>query len=319
MRECGERDQTHLEFHVQRKRCKQAIPVPVRRNVTWHHACRPDSGDERLQREAKVIGRQNARGFGGVKPLEGQNTVCLRKRHLHHLCERARKLRCSVFVKILLLLQKLDKVGKVGIHRVREKEREMTCVSDWTSALQTRAPFIWSRISVNDRPDTSLMVALLSDMGVQLTVRPSGSACLRVLHDNLDTIEQRLASQRPPDPPTPPAPTPRSLLPPQPASHDFDESTQCENSLLAEAHERLLSCVITSFRTDAGLIMLENELSLFQEETPDSVSAWVSRMRTAWSSRLHSKVLDEFFEALDLWVVSQDMVKRQEVSTSTNR
>lgn len=67
----------------------------------------------------------------------------------------------------------------------------------------------------------------------------------------------------------------------------------------------MVACVLTSFRTDAGLIMLENELSLFEDEAADEVASWVVNMRDTWSSRLHSKVLEDFYEALDLWVLSQ--------------
>lgn len=177
------------------------------------------------------------------------------------------------------------------------------------------------------------MISLLTDMGVQLQARPSGSACLRVLYDNLEYIEDRLAHPPVPAPKrdippfepdtddvlapdvAPPADdvapepqeTPRALSPPV-IDHHFDDNVQCDNSLLAEAHERMVSCVITSFRTDAGLIMLENELSMFEESTQDNVSSWVHTMRNAWSSRLHSKVLDDFCEALDLWVLSQNVM-----------
>jgi hypothetical protein len=164
------------------------------------------------------------------------------------------------------------------------------------------------------------MISLLTDMGVQLQARPSGASCLRVLRDNLEYIEDRLA--HPEDvapPPTPPpdediqvpvesTPAPEPLPERHVRDDFFDDSVQCDNSLLAEAHERMVSCVITSFRTDAGLILLENELSMFQEETPESIALWVQTMRNAWSSRLHSKVLDDFCEALDLWVLSQDVV-----------
>jgi len=184
--------------------------------------------------------------------------------------------------------------------------------------LRARAPLLWTRITIDARPDVSLMISLLTDMGVQMNSRPSGSACLKVLLDNVDLIEDRLRAAHVPPTPEPlelPPPAVEPSPPPPPPRHDeeafvedIDASMQCANTLLAEAHERLVTCVLTSFRTDSGLIMLENELSLFQEETPDTVAAWVTRTRDAWSSRLHSKVLDDFHEALDLWVVSQRLL-----------
>lgn len=181
--------------------------------------------------------------------------------------------------------------------------------------LRARAPLTWDRISTDSRPDVSLMILLLTDMGVQLQARPSGSACLKVLVDNLEFIEARLrdaqAAEPPPPAPQPPsAPEPPHSPPSRSADalispNDFDASMQCENTLLAEAHERMVACVLTSFRTDAGLIMLENELSLFEDEAADEVASWVVNMRDTWSSRLHSKVLEDFYEALDLWVLSQ--------------
>jgi hypothetical protein len=193
--------------------------------------------------------------------------------------------------------------------------------SEFVEALRARAPLLWARISTESRPDVSLMISLLTEMGVQLQSRPSGFACLKVLVDNLEVIEQRLRDgppqSTPPTSDSPPQSTPPTTdeppqsdpppLPPQSrvVEDALDESIHCANTLLAEAHERMVACVLTSFRTDAGLIMLENELSLFNEEEPDTVPAWVVRMRDTWSSRLHSSVLDDFFEALDLWVLSQ--------------
>ena len=215
--------------------------------------------------------------------------------------------------------------------------------------LRARAPHLWARICPHNttRPDVPSMIALLTDMGVQLHARPSGVICLRVLHDNLDFIEDHLARgvlPLPPDPGShdeddsaqqePNSAHERAAPPPvssfehdtssdesadsssrdipadtQPSVVDtFDDNVQCENSLLAEAHERMVSCVITSYRTDAGLLLLENELIMFQDQTSEGVTNWVQTMRNAWSCRLHSKVLDDFCEALDLWVLSQNVM-----------
>lgn len=183
---------------------------------------------------------------------------------------------------------------------------------------------LWARIAPDNHPDVTHMIQLLSEMGFQLQhARPSGSLCVQALVQHAEEIERILASKPAPSPSVSPPPsvpppavaTSRTLASDNVQFHSmpsldkepepFDDSTQCENSLLAEAKERLLSCVLSSFRTDAGVIMLENDLILFQEERQEEVSEWVSRMRNEWSSRLHSSVLDDFFEALDLWVLSQ--------------
>jgi len=252
-----------------------------------------------------VIGGQNEGRLGGVEALERKGGSRLLKDADERPAHGARHLRCSGFVNVVLLLQRGDEGGE----RVHGPRNEVMA-SEFVEILRARAPLLWTRISTDSRPDVSLMISLLVEMGVQLQSRPSGFACLKVLVDNLEFIEQRLrdgppASDAAPPPQNDEPPSPEA--PPQVRTVDepIDESLHCANTLIAEAHERMVSCVLTSFRTDTGLIMLENELSLFNEEEPDTVPAWVVRMRETWSSRLHSKVLDDFFEALDLWVLSQ--------------
>jgi hypothetical protein len=178
----------------------------------------------------------------------------------------------------------------------------------------------WARISTNDKPDVNLMIQLLNEMGFQLLARPSGATCLQTLAQHADAIEQALSAESSNAPPDPNVPPPSNDNPVQEAFSEetqgapqqrdaavipFDDTSQCENSLLAEAKERLLSCVMSSFRTDAGVIMLENDLIMFEDVAPEDVAGWVLRTRAEWDGRLHSKVVDDFHESLDLWVLSQ--------------
>jgi len=130
-------------------------------------------------------------------------------------------------------------------------------------------------------PTLDEMRALLESNG--LDAPRSGSACVKLIWENRDTV--RLA--------------------PPPPSRDLgalDLETQCENGILAEAEERLKSCIQSSFNTDNGRIMLENDLLLFDFASKDE---WLRETMNEWLPRLKSTFHDEFILAINLWVLSQ--------------
>lgn len=159
------------------------------------------------------------------------------------------------------------------------------------------------------RPTLSGMVSLLSripELDAELKQRlPSGARCLAAwqaygeqLETSFDAVEAEeeveaveaveAAAEASVPAPSPPA------LPPLP--------DQCAPTLRAEAEERLRAVVEANFKTSRGLIVLENDLMLYENEDPVS---WIRRMRDDWSSKLHSLWLDEFENALELWIASK--------------
>lgn len=79
------------------------------------------------------------------------------------------------------------------------------------------------------------------------------------------------------------------------------EPNTCRNSPMDEALERLTTIVKVCFKTGNGLVWLENDLALWDPVDP---SGWLAKMRDEWSSRIHSGWIDEFVNALELWIVS---------------
>jgi hypothetical protein len=80
---------------------------------------------------------------------------------------------------------------------------------------------------------------------------------------------------------------------------------QCEFSLEAEALERLKACVQACFKTDRGIILLENELLLYEDVEESYRDTWFTETCEAWKDRLHSSLSEEFCSALGLWMVSK--------------
>jgi hypothetical protein len=131
----------------------------------------------------------------------------------------------------------------------------------------------WKELEiVNDRPTLESMRALLEKF--HLPAPRNGSACIQLLWSNKEIIS-----------------------PPPPPLQD-----QCENGLRAEAEERLKTCLESSFRTDNGRIMLENDLMLFDV---DAKEEWLKEVLSEWLPRLKSTFHDEFILAINLWVLSQ--------------
>jgi hypothetical protein len=83
---------------------------------------------------------------------------------------------------------------------------------------------------------------------------------------------------------------------------------QCEYSLEAEALERLTACVQACFKTDRGIILLENELLLYSDVQESYKDTWFTETCEAWKDRLHSSLGEEFCTALGLWMVSKQTI-----------
>ena len=85
-------------------------------------------------------------------------------------------------------------------------------------------------------------------------------------------------------------------------SRPFRSDDLCENSLLAEAEERLAFALTTSFKTDVGSILLENDLLLWIDTDAENDEKWLETMAENWSQKLHTNVVEDFCNALALWV-----------------
>lgn len=166
------------------------------------------------------------------------------------------------------------------------------------------------------RPSLAGMVRLLSripDLDAELKLRlPSGARCLeawRAYGEQLETtfevqvegeeeeaVEKAFAPEAEAEPAvdSAPAPPPALILPPLP--------DQCAPTLRAEAEERLRAVVEANFKTARGLIVLENDLLLFDGSDP---AAWMRNMKEDWSSKIHSMWMGEFTNALELWIASR--------------
>ena len=81
------------------------------------------------------------------------------------------------------------------------------------------------------------------------------------------------------------------------------EDDQCENTIESESMERLKNVIFNSFKTERGIIMLENDLLLYKDI--DDKHAWVNETCKEWKEKLNSKDSEEFCEALYLWNLAQ--------------
>lgn len=191
--------------------------------------------------------------------------------------------------------------------------------------LQT-FPLLWEKITCSSSyPDVESMISLLKEAGFQLETRPSGSTCIKTIHQYKFELEAFLEKRKPTKSSletstesSTESKEPESILPEEPPpttnsietfndffSFPFDPESQCEFTLEAEAIERIKYCIGTSFRTDAGIIMLENDLALYEDIQKDQLVKWIQDTKEAWKNRLHSKIYPEFEEAFDLWVAAK--------------
>jgi len=136
---------------------------------------------------------------------------------------------------------------------------------------------IWTRIAPNNTFDTrackSLANLLEGSEGIS-----TGKQCLEFIHTNKLKILD-------------------SLLPALAPLQD----NQCDSTLEAEATERMLTCINACFKTDRGVILLENDMLLFQDVLPEEQDQWLRETCERWKNLLHSALQDEFCSALRLW------------------
>lgn len=156
-------------------------------------------------------------------------------------------------------------------------------------------------------PSVDTMIAVLKKCNFTFQSRISGSECLNTIFKYRNEIEEYLNKND------------KEILKKEIQNENnvntivndinikkelpIDFTTQCDSNILEEAESRLKLCVETSFKSDNGLIMLENDLLLFQDDPPSDISIWVEEMISSWSSKLHSSVQLDFREALELWVI----------------
>jgi len=138
----------------------------------------------------------------------------------------------------------------------------------------------------------------------------NGVQLIQIIYEKRDTYTELIQQpERAPEPiavskPEPePEPEPESFAVPRYAI----ESNQCAATLEAESLERMRVVVEINFSTIRGLVLLESDLALYAdtENGAPEPEKWLEKMRTDWESRLHSEWLDEFMEALQLWVLSK--------------
>lgn len=84
------------------------------------------------------------------------------------------------------------------------------------------------------------------------------------------------------------------------------EENQCDNTLLEESKELMLGYISQCFRTDRGVILLENHMLFFQDaRTEEERDAWFKETMEEWKQNLHSNMVEGFQTALKLWMLSQ--------------
>ena len=146
-------------------------------------------------------------------------------------------------------------------------------------------PKVWERITTPEKttPSTDLMKTLAKLDPDFVDNNYNGVQLMQIIYDKkelyLDLISKPEAKVHPPD------------------------ADQCAPTLEAEALERLRMIVDINFKTIRGLVLLESDLALF--DLGEDMSEWLDKMKTEWEPRLHSEWLDEFIEALQLWILSK--------------
>jgi hypothetical protein len=81
---------------------------------------------------------------------------------------------------------------------------------------------------------------------------------------------------------------------------------QCDNTLQEESKEIMVSLISKCFTTDRGLILLENHMLFFDDaHTPEQKEAWYEETMNEWKNNLHSAMIDQFQNALRLWMLSK--------------
>ena len=178
--------------------------------------------------------------------------------------------------------------------------------------MNTTHPRVWGSITIGGVVDVGQMAKLMDTQG-RAYVR-QGRWLLLYITENADAIDAQFdAAITPIAPPTPivpsiTAPIVQSITTPivQPSEYpeviqQLPEPYTCNNSPIDESVERLTTIVDVCFKTGNGRVWLENDLALWDPTDP---AGWLEKMRLEWSNRIHSGWLDEFMNALELWIVA---------------
>ncbi len=172
---------------------------------------------------------------------------------------------------------------------------------------------IWEKIAPQGSFDTRACHFFIMKLGGPPI--SAGKQCISFLTDHLQEILEKLESKMDSSTAFEKEAEPVNLEPSLVAEStpDYPEDPpkplplidQCEFSLEAEALERLKACVQACFKTDRGIILLENELLLYEDVEESYRDTWFTETCEAWKDRLHSSLSEEFCSALGLWMVSK--------------
>ena len=158
--------------------------------------------------------------------------------------------------------------------------------------MRNSYPLIWEKIIEPEKtsPSSDLMKIIASlDPEFDKTRQYNGVQLMQILYEKKD-LYLKLVSNIADESPQ------KDILPP--------DSDQCAPTLEAESLERLRFVVDVNFKTIRGLVLLESDLALFNSEI--DTEKWLEKMKQEWESRLHSQWLDEFMEALQIWILSKN-------------
>jgi hypothetical protein len=171
---------------------------------------------------------------------------------------------------------------------------------------------VWERIAPDGSFDTRACKYFIELMGGPSI--SAGKQCIAYLTENLAQILEALNNSRVPQVVPQSPPMVEEVLEMEEASSNqvvieppIHEPLvdQCETTLEAEALERLSSCVNACFKTDRGIILLENDLLLYRDVEESYRDTWFSETCEMWKDRLHSSLGEEFCTSLGLWMVSR--------------
>ena len=181
-------------------------------------------------------------------------------------------------------------------------------------------PKIWEKIAPNGTFDTRACHHFIKSMGGPSI--SAGKQCILYLTEHLNEFLQEIESREAFEAlgkesqqemgEMEKQPLEEQPLEKQPLEQNFNTHSvllplidQCEYSLEAEALERLTACIHACYKTDRGIILLENDLLLYQDVDESYKDTWYIETCNEWKDRLHSSLVEEFCTALGLWMVSK--------------
>ena len=178
-----------------------------------------------------------------------------------------------------------------------------TLPSNWKEILATETPLSWEKTFQENQISVDSMIALLKLTGMEFEGRPNGLRLAQYWFTNRTIIEEKVVQvTNESQAKLKEEERLRAEIADREAIREAIRSEQCPATLDAEAQGRLEIVLKANFTTARGLVLLESDMGLFDSKNPE---AWIQKMREDWSVRLHSLWLDEFIEALELWVLSK--------------